>query len=292
MQGCIGKLLALNAGVKPQIANVIEEHYFPKFTGDKLPNSRIGIVLSLADKLDTVITSFINNIIPTGSQDPWGLRREVLSILQIFLQLELDLGLKEAFNSAYNNFVTQSQKSNFVDASLCVCPADLYQQLYKFTMPRVAFLFSAQNLSSDIIDAVSEKAFSNLKLAFEIAKFLSEEKKQAKFRFIQETAIRVKRIIKNSKQELDLGGVIFPQDIENQLLNQYSVIYDEISKNLNNKNFFKVYQILEDLASIVEKYFEQVLVMSEDLILREQRLSLLAKINRIFMQFCDWEKFI
>ena len=150
LQGVMGEKYALQKGEQPEVARAINEHYQPRHADDEVPASTIGAVVSVADKLDSIVTSFAIGLIPTGSQDPYALRRQAAGVIQILLEKNWAIGLKELLESAMA-IVAEDKVGT---------EKNLYSNLTRFFTLRMKHLLQEKGISHDIIDAVLGGSFA------------------------------------------------------------------------------------------------------------------------------------
>ncbi|MFC1751802.1 glycine--tRNA ligase subunit beta [Thermoproteota archaeon] len=278
LQGIMGRLYAKEQNEDKLVAQGIEEHYQPRFSGDKLPQTPTGITVSLADKIDTVVSCFLNNLIPSGSQDPWGIRRAVFGIIEIVLGKSFQLNLEDCVTKAYG--ILNKGEAN-------------KQKLMDFFQQRVKSVFLEQQIAYDIVDSVMDTVLLNVIQAKSIAKALDSVRAKAgdDFKLLADTGVRVKRLSKKAGKET-VQNALFIEKIEHSAWKAFLSSKKHITEYLDKENYTKAVHELIGLSAHVTDYFDQVLVMAENDGLRKNRLAFLRDLNELFNRLADFEKIV
>ncbi len=265
LQGTMGKYYALASGETAEIANAIEQHYYPRFSGDELPNSALATVMSLADKLESLVGIWGIGLIPTGDKDPYALRRAALGIVRILLEYKLDL--EQLLATSFSAFTGK----NLAPDTVC--------GVYEFIKQRLAnYFISVENYSAKVVNAVLMQdkidfaQVVNVCQAFSL--WASADANQALF----EANKRIENILKKNSAELDASVVL-----SSNLFNAYEIELFAAVNKINPASSVQVYlEQLSELANPLTKFFANVMVMDEDLVVRKNRLKLLAEIYAKF----------
>ena len=265
LQGTMGKYYALSSGETVEVANAIEQHYYPRFSGDELPNSALATVMSLADKLESLVGIWGIGLIPTGDKDPYALRRAALGIVRILLEYKLDL--EQLLVASFSAFMGK----NLAPDTVC--------GVYEFIKQRLAnYFISVENYSAKVVNAVlmqDKVDFAqvvNVCQAFSL--WASSDANQALF----EANKRIENILKKNAAELDASVVL-----SSNLFNAYEMELFAAVNKINPASSVQVYlEQLSELADPLTKFFANVMVMDEDLVVRKNRLKLLAEIYAKF----------
>jgi glycyl-tRNA synthetase beta chain len=250
LQGIMGALYAKAQGEDPAVSTAIQEHYLPKFAGDTLPHSQLGILLSIADKTDTIIACFQNDLIPTGSQDPWGVRRAIYALLQIASEHRLALPLENILNEAYKGFQN---------------PPKNQEKLTDFFTQRLRSFLIEKDLPYDLVDAKidSQNPTSLTQLQEEIQTITHYKTAHPEsFKLITETATRIQRLAEKSTTD-DISETHFKDPIEHDALKASDAI--------------NTLEDLQKLSTVMTVYFEKILVMDKDEAIQKNRLATLKK---------------
>ncbi len=270
LQGVMGKYYALASVESNEVANAIEQHYYPRFSGDDLPNSDLATVVSLADKLETLIGIWGIGLIPTGDKDPYALRRAALGIVRILLQNNLDL--EQLLMVSVEAFAGKNLVANVVS------------EVYEFIKQRLAnYLIRSENYSTKVVNAVlvdRKIDFAQVKEVCDaFSSWATSESNQSLF----EANKRIENILKKNAEQIDNSAIL---DIK--LFNEYEIVlFNELNKINQNSN--KTVQLnleqLSGLAQPLTAFFANVMVMDDDLMIRKNRLKLLSDLYVKFNYF-------
>jgi glycyl-tRNA synthetase beta chain len=279
LQGVMGKVYAELSGEKGEVSLAIQEHYLPTAAGGVLPSSPAGAILSIADKLDTLVGCFGVGLIPTGTADPYALRRHTLGIINILLDRKYDLSLGDFCRWSLNLLSEKIER-----------PAeDVKQDVMEFFKGRVQNLLLSRDLSADAIESALVVGFDDLVDLQERAQAIHDLKKEPDF---EPLAIAFKRVVNISRAHAP--GIVDPQFFENPVERELYAAFQSISQRalekIGQKNYPMALRELTSLRSPVDKFFEGVMVMTEDEKIRLNRLSLLSNIADLFFRIGDFSK--
>ena len=279
LQGIMGQVYARLSGEKEEAALAIFEHYLPTTAGGPLPSSHPGAVLSIADKLDTIVGCFGMGLVPTGTADPYALRRQTLGIIHIILEKKYSLSLSTLLERSIALLAEKIERP----------PQEIKANVLEFFKGRMQNLLHSQGLSPDVIDAALAVGFDDLVDLRERAKALHDLKQVPDF---EPLAIAFKRVVNISKAHIP--GEVDTGQFENSCEQALFEAYGEIGKKAEEKIFRKDYpSALKELSFLrgpVDEFFNGVLVMAEDEKIRNNRLSLLRKIAALFFKIGDFSK--
>ncbi len=277
LQGTMGSYYAKNAAETDEVANAIKEHYYPRFSGDQLPETELGTVLALADRLDLLIGILGINKIPTGEKDPYALKRSALGIVRLIVEKSLPLDLHKLLQGAYNSFDDLPNK-NVVD------------QAFQFIMERMRSWYLEQGVKPELFAAVS--ACSPTKpLDFD-----QRIKAVQQFQTLPESSSlaaankRVSNILKkaNSGQKAKhINDSLFENDVERKLADLLKQKTESVNNLYNQANYTEALSELATLKEPVDSFFDQVMIMVDDKKVRDNRLALLAGLHHLFTQVAD-----
>lgn len=283
LQGKMGMEYAKQSGENEIVSLAIYEQYLPRFAGDQLPTTTAGAILSIADKLDTIVGSFAIGIQPTGSQDPYGLRRQALGIINIILDRKLNLNLGDIVDFALYIYVDEN--------SLVFDYENTKQEILEFFNGRIKNIFSDMGIRYDIIDGVLSTETDDvydLKLRADKLNDYIENKG------LEEVLTTFNRVInlgeKASSMEVKRELLVEEEEIE--LYEAFNSIEDKVITWLNKKEYDKALEQFIALREPVDNFFDHVMVMVDDEELRENRLSLLSKIAETMLMICDLSKIV
>ncbi len=286
LQGTMGKEYAVLSGERKEIAEAILEHYLPRFSGDRLPRSKNGIILGIADKVDSITGCFITGLIPTGSQDPYGLRRQSRGLIAIILKNKLQISLKDIFWKSLYLY----QES--VSVELKIDPNEIVSQILNFFKQRVKNIFLDEGIRYDVIDAVlAVDGDGNVVVIEHRIKTIEQLYNQPVFRKILNSSSRVLNLSKNN-EETEIDPLLLKEKAELSLYHDYESIYSRTRELISNKEYKKVFKLLGDLCEPVDEFFNQVLVMDKDKDIRKNRIALIKKVGMLFNQIADLSKIV
>lgn len=270
LQGVMGEKYALLKGEKPSVAQAIREHYMPIASEGQLPNTNIGAVLAIADKLDSVLSFFAAGLKPKSSSDPYALRRQTYGIVRIlatrhwsFPFVKLQQKIEETIN----------QNEEFYGVHL----QDQASEVRAFLKGRLRQFLSAQEYRYDIIDAVIDAEQEDIHRQFEAANTLGKHLYDENFKPSIEALTRVMNLGQKDHSENDVDPALFENECEQKL---YQAV-KEIEEKFANQTVEENYQALISLRPLIEDYFNQTMVMTEDETLRNNRLAQLRKITKM-----------
>ena len=268
LQGIMGSDYAALSGEKPEVCQGILEHYQPRFAGDKLPLTTTGRIVSIADKLDAIVGAFGIGIQPTGSQDPYALRRQAQGIVSILMEAQWDLSLTDLFSAAYQSFL---------DQGLNVLPlTEIQPSLQDFFQQRLRFVLQEQGLRYDTVEAVLALGSDNVYRAAKKARVLAEKRETAGFVPYSQAFVRCLNLTK--KEPI---GTLNPADLQDPSELKLS---EEISKRMKDfdqlikaGSYAEAYALSGELVPYIEDLFQSVMIMVEDEELKKARLALLGQ---------------
>jgi len=286
LQGSMGKEYAILSGERKEVAEAIFEHYLPRFSGDRLPVTKNGMILGIADKVDSIIGCFVMGLTPTGSQDPYGLRRQSRGKIAIILKSNLPISLKDIIQKSLSLY----KKS--VSLELQIDENKIVSQILNFFKQRVKNIFLEEGIHYDIIDAVlavdSDGDVVDVKRRI---KAIEELYNQPIFRKILNSSSRVLNLSKNI-EEAEINKLLLKEKAELKLYHNYESIYPQVKEFICNKDYKKAFKLLGNLCEPVDEFFDQVLVMDKDKHIRKNRIALIKKIGILFNQVADLSKIV
>lgn len=279
LQGIMGSEYARLSGEPEEVVKGILEHYRPRFAGDAIPESTSGALVSLADKLDTIVGCFGVNLIPTGSEDPYALRRQALGIIHIILGKEYSLSL--------NDLISQSLQ--LLQGKLLRPPEEVKKEVLEFFKVRFINLLTSQGIRQDTIEAVLSVEFDDLVDSYKRILALAEFRNDPGF---ESLLIAFKRVINIIPKGFSgkVNPNLFVHDEEKDLYQAVLKIKDLVTSAFAQKEYKKALAEISTLRSPVDRFFTGVLVMVEDPEIRANRLALLDTIADLFRGFADFSK--
>lgn len=285
LQGIMGEDYALRAGESKSVAKAINEHYQPRFAGDLAPSEITGAIVSLADKIDTIVGCFSIGIIPTGSQDPYALRRQAAGIVQIILAHGLKLQLNELYDAALSVHAARGLKRD---------AADIRKDLSDFFALRVKNVLSEQGVRYDVIDAVMASGFADLKSTIErasVVQALAASEDRSSFKQTVEQFNRVSNL-GSKAAETTVDSALFAEPVEAELYEKWLQQRSAFRAAIEDGDMAKAVESLSSLKPYIHTYFENVMVMAPDEAVRANRLSTLAGIAEDIAIVADFSKLV
>jgi glycyl-tRNA synthetase beta chain len=283
LQGVMGREYALLSGENENAAQAIFEHYLPRFRGDILPESAAGIVLALADRIDTVAGFFGIGIIPSGSEDPYALRRSISGIVSILHEREVHLSLSWLATKAVSLLETHGA----LERSSKETVDDILDGLGQ----RVRSSLIDRGIRYDLVDAVMSVGFDDVPDTYKRAEALQEASLTKEFALACTGYTRASRLAGN----IDHGVVdpsLLSEPAERTLFNALYVTEESIRTMLREKDYSGILRALSQLAEPIDVFFTDVLVMAEDESVRRNRLALLAHTASLAREVADLGKVV
>ena len=276
LQGVIGGAYANLAKEKRNVYEAIKEHYLPIHSGGALPETKLGAILSIADKIDTICGCFSINLIPTGNEDPYALRRNGIGIIQIIEKHKLNFSIQDTINK---NLALYGKKND----------NEIADKVYDFLKKRMLNLFVEAGFEKDIVSSVIKTNDDNiLSLKRKIEAFTSLKTLKG-FDELLATFKRVSNVVKN--QKIKAGKIdekLLKQNEEKQLFKEFKKIEKETLKYTKKQDYEKALSEIAKLKPFVDNFFDNVMVMAEDEKIKTNRITLLKNIIELFETFAKW----
>ncbi|MCI6459406.1 MAG: glycine--tRNA ligase subunit beta [Clostridium sp.] len=280
LQGIMGRDYAQVSGENEEVCQGIFEHYLPRFAGDILPETNTGIALSIADKLDSIAGFFAIGIKPSGSQDPYALRRQALGILSILLDRKLSVNLNNLINAALDNY-----------SNLEFNKEEVASQIVEFFVERVKNLFKDLGIRYDVIDAVLNNNLNDISdihtRALELNRWLQKDELVEMLTAFNRVATLAEKATTDIVKE-DL----LKEDAEIKLYNGFKEIKSNVESLLLDKKYNEALDAFATLRPLVDNLFDNVMVMDKDEAIKENRLGLLKQIYSTMLTICDLSKIV
>lgn len=282
LQGTMGEAYARASGESDATAVAIGEHYRPRFSGDELPATAAGRILSIADKVDSIAGCFGVGLVPTSSQDPYGLRRQALGVIAIILEKNLPVRLTDLVDRAL---------ANFGDVLSGADTAEVRKQIVDFLHQRARNYLLAGGFSYDLVDAVLGAGLNDLP---ENKKRLAAVTKLRAEGRLDELLVPFGRAKNLSRPDLGtkVAEHLLEDPSEKLLLEAVEQAEKRVDKELEAGDIDGALAVLEELRGPVDKFFDDVLVMTEDEDVRENRLRLLNRCVELFERIADFSKVV
>ncbi len=275
LQGIMGREYALRSGETPEVAQAIREHYLPAGAGDALPESQAGMVVGLADRLDSLAGLFAAGLAPTGSADPFGLRRAALGITQLLAEKQIDFDLRAALDAAL------SQQP----AAVHPISNSLISELLAFIASRLRQQLLDAGYRYGVVDAVLAEQAHNPHKAVTAVKQLSVWVKREDWPPILAAYSRCVRITRDQKEQYSIHSERLSESAEKELHSAYQTASAKSVQSVDD--FFAA---LLPIIPAISKFFDDVLVMADDPAVRANRLGLLQGIAGLARGVADFSK--
>ena len=280
LQGIMGREYAKVDGEDAEVSSAIAEHYLPKFSGDALPQTVTGRVLSLLDRIDTISGCFAIGLVPTGSQDPYGLRRSTLGVIAQILRFNLALSVKELVLFSLETYAGKVKGDSL----------KIQNDILEFFKGRMDVILREKGLRYDIVNAVLATDCSNISEAFKRAEVLDGLAKAEGFNNTMVTFSRVINIIPKGGKFSAARSELFKDASEKSLFEAAKGIEKEFEGLLSVSKFSEAFKLLTGLTGKIDGFFTGVMVMDKDPEIKENRLALLALISAMFLKLGDFSK--
>lgn len=282
LQGKIGMEYAKASDENEIVSLAIFEQYLPRFAGDDLPTTTAGSVLSIADKMDSIAGLFAINILPTGSQDPFGLRRQALGIINIILDKKLNLSINEIVETALYMYVDVN--------GLAFDYNKVKDEIMEFFIGRIRNMFMDIGIRYDIVDAIIVANIDNIYDMKIRANKLNEWLKKEESSEILSAFNRVSNLAEKATSSEVYRDLLTEEEIE--LYESFNNVEDKIKSSIEKKEYDKALDYLVTLKGPIDNFFNKVMVMVDDEKIRINRLGLLKKIYDSMIQICDLSKIV
>lgn len=282
LQGIMGEKYALLQGEKPSVAQAIREHYLPISSEGELPKSDIGAVLAIADKLDSLLSFFAVGMIPSGSNDPYALRRQTYGIVRIIENRHWAFPLVE-LQAKISEVISQDEKRYGLKLN------SGQTEVVNFVKARLKQFLTTKNLRHDVIDAVINAEQTNLSALFSAAQILRQHLNDPDFKPSMEALTRVINLAKKAEvEDANVKPELFDNDAEKALFDAVTDLENRFARQTMAEN----YEGLTALRPLIENYFDQTMVMVEDEKVRRNRLTQLNKIAKMALALASLDALI
>jgi len=279
LQGIMGYHYARHDGEADEVALALNEQYMPRFAGDELPGTQTGAVLAIAEKLDTITGLFAIGQPPTGSKDPFALRRAALGVLRIVVEKELALDLRASIAhsvAAYGDILKDM-------------PADTADQVFDFMLERFRAWYQAEGVSAEVFQSVFElkpvKPLDFARRVHAVHHFAGLAESDA----LAAANKRVANILAKQNQTRlpAVNAALLSEAAEQELARVINRIGDEVRPMFERAEYTAGLEKLAGTKAAVDRFFDEVLVMDEDEALRNNRLALVSQLRQLFLEVAD-----
>jgi len=280
VQGVMGYHYARYDGENDNVAMAIKEQYLPRFAGDDLPQTTAGMLVSLAEKLDTLVGIFGINKLPKGDKDPFALRRSAIGILRILVTFNIDVSLTNIVAKVTTLFGNKLSNKK------------VEEQVVAFLLDRLKPFYADKNISADIVTSVlaceTQQSLSDInQRVMAVAEFAKTDSAES----LVKANKRVANIL--AKNEINLANIanidqtLFIEDEETALYKAYQVVVDKLPQLIQQSNYEEVLKQLSSLKESLDKFFDKVMIMADDKAVKANRIALVSHIRKQFLSVAD-----
>lgn len=281
LQGVMGREYALLDGETKAVAQAIDEHYMPRFAGDSQPASVAGRIVSLADKIDTIVGTFSRGLIPTGSQDPFALRRQALGIVNMLKEAQYHISLSQLVAKAM-------ELLKIADAGQ---QAKLQNDVADFMKLRLKNVLADAGIRYDVVDAVFVTV-DDIYGVFLRAQAVNEAVKQDMEKTIQ-AFVRTGNIARKAEDvQAAVEAGLLAEQVEKDLYKAYEAAASKVEKEVAAQDYAGAIATLSQLAAPIDAFFDGVMVMDKDEKIKNNRLGLLKLVDNLICQVADFSKIV
>ena len=282
LQGVMGREYARKSGEPEGVAQAIYEHYLPRFAGDALPESEAGRWVGVADKLDNIAATFSRGLVPTGSQDPYALRRQALGIVHILIEAKCSVSLRKLAQAALELLGIEAARREAICAQL--------DEFFRLRLKNV--LTEEEGVRYDIVDAVLAAGSDDIYAAYLKAKALAAQVGSGDLQALTQALVRVGNLAKKADAGVAVDEALLRVEAEKELYKAYVSAAAAVESLADGLDYAGAIDAMRDLTQPIDAFFTAVMVMDEDLAVRRNRLALLAAIVRMSQAVADFGKLV
>ncbi len=294
LQGVMGKYYSLASGEKKAVGNAIEEQYMPLTRTGKLPRTKTGALLSIVDKTDNICSCFIADLAPTGSSDPYALRRQTLGIIRIAIEKKFDVSLSALFERGIRLVLDSMDAQKTRDGKLS--EEELKENILAFFSERFRNLMTESGYERNVVESVISAGFDNPLDAYRRINALGKFAKRKDFEALATGFKRVFNIAR-TRPSSPLEKKLFKQKEEKELHRAFTKTQTAVLKRLadsekapGQSDYLKALESIKTLSAPIDRFFDAVMVMDKDKKIRDNRLALLNEIKDLFFMIADFSK--
>lgn len=281
LQGLMGEKYAFAQGEHPLTSKAISEHYLPKNADGEIPLTFEGLVCSIADKIDTIVGCFAAGIEPTGSQDPYALRRQAAGICSMILGRGVLVSLTALIQQAIEHYPAE-----IVGDKVALC-----QRVYDFFEQRIRNVLNDRGFRYDVIEAVVSCGYDNLTETLLRAEAMNQMQATDTFAKVLTAFTRANNLAKKATgdtvHEADLV-----EDVEKQLWSDVQFAENAIAAQVQNRQYAEALTVISTLEESISAFFDGVMVMDENEAIKNNRLALLARVSKLSSKIADLTKIV
>lgn len=275
LQGSMGEKYALYYGESEEVARAIKEHYMPTQSNGDLPTQKVSEIVSVADKLDTIVSSISVGLRPTGSTDPYSLRRQALGVLRIMKESKWQVTIEELLE--------------IVEAKYRVETNEVKTSIHDFFKQRMLYLLEARGINRDIAHAVLDEKIGNINYATDKAHVLTNKQSDEGFKKSQEALVRVLNL--NTEEAADkVNPLLFETDSEKELYKEVEAVTVQYEEEKKQQKAEAAFEHLIKLEGAITNFFEHNMVMHDSEDIKGNRLALIKLLANLLNDFADLSK--
>ncbi|UCD69185.1 MAG: glycine--tRNA ligase subunit beta [Betaproteobacteria bacterium] len=279
LQGVMGRYYALHDGEDAKVADAIEQHYRPRFSNDAVPEDNVAASVALADKVDTLVGIFGIGLVPTGEKDPFALRRQALGVLRILIEKQLPLDLMQLLELAHAQFAREMLADSVaVDVHL-------------FMLDRLRGYLREHGFSADEIEAVLCQSPRRIDLVMPRIAAVREFRQLPEAESLSAANKRIRNILKKTQ---DVGTApelaLLQEPAEKNLFGTVNKLLPQVTSLVEAEDYADALKLLAGVRSQVDTFFDEVMVMTEEPMTRNNRLALLARLEQMMNRVADISK--
>ncbi len=279
LQGVMGRYYALHDGENEQVADAIEQHYRPRFSNDAVPEDNIAASVALADKIDTLVGIFGIGLVPTGEKDPFALRRQALGVLRILIEKQLPLDLMQLLELAHAQF-----PGEMLADSVAV-------DLHAFMLDRLRGYLRENGFSADEIEAVLSQSPTRIDLVMPRIAAVREFRQLPEAESLSAANKRIRNILRKAQ---DVGTApelaLLQEPAEKNLFGTVNKLLPQVTSLVEAEDYADALKLLAGVRTEVDTFFDEVMVMTEEPMTRNNRLALLAQLEQLMNRVADISK--
>jgi glycyl-tRNA synthetase beta chain len=276
LQGIMGQYYALHDGEDQTVARAIEAHYHPRFAADTLPGDNVGCAVALADKLDALVGIYGIGLVPTGDKDPFGLRRQALGVLRILSERALPLDLKELLQLARLGFAP-----GMLADSLAV-------DVHGFMLERLRNYLRERDYAIDEIEAVVGQNPTRIDLVVPRLKAVQAFRALPEAEALASANKRIRNILKKATvSQTQADPALLTEGAERNLHSATARLLPAVRSLVDNEDYTEALRVLAGVRKEVDTFFDEVMVMTDEPLVRNNRLALLAQLEALMNQVAD-----
>ncbi|BBB33459.1 glycyl-tRNA synthetase beta chain [Thermotomaculum hydrothermale] len=284
LQGIMGGLYAKEEGKPYGVWKGIYDHYKPESFDDEIPETEEGVITSIADKLDTFLGCLAVGIKPTGSKDPFGLRRASQGIVNIIFKKRLDFD--------FYNFVKESLKT--YEKYLKIEKSEWEESIFSIFDARVSFFLEKQGFNYDEINSILAIPHGNFIDSFNRIKALKEMRRDEDFLKVATSFKRINNILNSAKgfEKSSIDESLLVENEEKELFERFKDLKTKVEEFAGEKDYLSGLKEIARLSTTVDTFFDKVMVMAKEENLKQNRLSLLSELKKVFLKIADFSQLV